>query len=259
MPWLAGGAVGGSPTSDALGSLYSAKIPVVSDLAGVLRGVLTELSWATIAALTLVPLTAFVLWRTSFGLRLRSSGEAPAAAESLGVKVIRLRYVAMAISGGLAGFGGAFLAIVASSAYREGQTANRGYIGLAIMIFGNWKPGGLLGGASLFGFTDALQLLGAGAIPSLFLFVAIVLVIIAGAPIAPESDDRRLVARFMSGRRVPGVVPDRRFADLGPGDHHAVRGDVVGVGRGLPTSETAGARRTALPFRGQPLTASTNC
>ncbi|MEO5834804.1 MAG: ABC transporter permease [Nakamurella sp.] len=179
-PYLAGGAVGGQPTSDLLGSLYDEKIPVISDAAGVVRGVLTDLSWATIAALLLVPLTAFILWRTAFGLRLRSSGEAPAAAESLGVRVIRLRYLAMTISGGLAGFGGAFLAIVASSAYREGQTANRGYIGLAIMIFGNWRPAGLLGGASLFGFTDALQLLGKSAIPALFLFVAIVLVLIAG-------------------------------------------------------------------------------
>jgi ABC-type uncharacterized transport system permease subunit len=86
--------------------------------------------------------------------------------------------VAMAISGGLAGFGGAFLSIVASSAYREGQTANRGYIGLAIMIFGNWRPTGLLGGASLFGFTDALQLLGSSAIPALFLFVAFLLAMV---------------------------------------------------------------------------------
>ena len=178
-PYLAGGAVGGAPTSDLLGSLYNEKIPVVSDAAGVLRGVLTDLSWATIVALLLVPLTAFILWRTAFGLRLRSSGEAPAAAESLGVKVIRLRYLAMAISGGLAGFGGAFLSIVASSAYREGQTANRGYIGLAIMIFGNWRPTGLLGGASLFGFTDALQLLGSSAIPSLFLFVAFLLAVVS--------------------------------------------------------------------------------
>ncbi len=177
-PYLAGGAVGGQPTADLLGDLYNEKIPVISDLAGVLRGLLTDLSWATIVALLLVPLTAFILWRTAFGLRLRSSGEAPAAAESLGVKVIRLRYLAMAVSGGLAGFAGAFLSIVASSAYREGQTANRGYIGLAIMIFGNWRPTGLLGGASLFGFTDALQLLGSSAIPALFLFVAFLLAMV---------------------------------------------------------------------------------
>ena len=179
MPWLAGGAVNGQPTADLLGDLYNQHIPVISDLAGVLRGLLTELSWATILALALVPLTAFVLWKTAFGLRTRSSGEAPAAAESLGVKVIRLRYIALAVSGALAGFGGAFLAIVSSGAYQEGQTANRGFIGLAIMIFGNWQPYGLLGGATLFGFTDALQLLGPGAVPSLFLFVAILLVGVA--------------------------------------------------------------------------------
>ncbi len=215
MPWLAGGSIGGTPTADLLGSLYNRRIPILSDLAGVLRGVLTELSWASVLAISLVPITAFVLWRTAFGLRLRSSGEAPSAAQSLGVRVIRLRYTAMAISGGLAGFGGAFLSIVASSAYREGQTANRGYIGLAIMIFGNWRPAGLLGGASLFGFTDALQLLGAGAIPALFLFVAVLLVLIGGWQLYR----RRLIAA--GGALVGGVgmlvlyaTVDRLTSDL---------------------------------------------
>ncbi len=180
MPFLAGGDLFGWRSPDVLGWLNRERWPIVADFAGILRGLLTEVSWATLLALALVPATAFVLWRTTFGLRLRSSGEAPAAAESLGVKVIRLRYVALAISGGLAGFGGAFLAIVASSTYREGQTGGRGYIGLATMIFGNWRPTGLLGGATLFGFTDALQLLGQEAIPALFLFVAIVLVLLAG-------------------------------------------------------------------------------
>ncbi len=202
-PYLAGGAIGGRPTADLLGSIHATRIPVISDGAGVLRGVLTDLSWATVVALLLVPLTAFVLWRTAFGLRLRSSGEAPAAAESLGVKVIRLRYLAMSVSGGLAGFGGAFLAIVASSAYREGQTANRGYIGLAIMIFGNWRPTGLLGGASLFGFTDALQLLGRNAIPALFLFVAIVLVLLAGLQLRRG---RRAAAAVAAGCGVAFLV-----------------------------------------------------
>ena len=87
-----------------------------------------------------------VLWRTSFGLRLRSCGESPAAAESLGVNVLRYKFVAVLISGGLAGLGGGFLAMVASSNYRDGQTGGRGYIGLAAMIFGNWRPGGLLAG-----------------------------------------------------------------------------------------------------------------
>ena len=91
-------------------------------------------------------LTYLVLWRTPFGLRLRSCGEDPYTAESLGVNVYAYKYVAVMVSGALAGFGGAFLAIVAASIYREGQTAGRGYIGLAAMIFGNWRPGGLLRG-----------------------------------------------------------------------------------------------------------------
>ena len=179
LPILAGGDLFGWKSPDLLGWLDTKNWAVVSDFAGILRGLMVGVSWATIVAVLLVPLTAFLLWRTQFGLRLRSSGEAPAAAESLGVKVIRLRYQALAISGGLAGFGGAFLAVVASGAYRENQTGGRGYIGLATMIFGNWRPAGLLGGASLFGFTDALQLLGSKSIPALFLFVAVVLVLVA--------------------------------------------------------------------------------
>ena len=84
-----------------------------------------------------------MLWRTAFGLRLRSCGESPVAAESLGVNVYTYKYIAVIVSGALAGLGGAFLAIVAANIYREGQTGGRGYIGLAAMIFGNWRPGGL--------------------------------------------------------------------------------------------------------------------
>lgn len=180
MPILSGGEPFGWQSPDFLGWLQKKDWFLLSDVAGILRGLTYEVSLATILALLLVPLSVFILWRTKFGLRLRSSGEAPAAAESLGVKVIRLRYQAMAISGGLAGLGGAFLAVVSSSAYQEGQTANRGYIGLAIMIFGNWRPVGLLGGAGLFGYTDSLQLIYSEGIPALFLLVAIGLFFLAG-------------------------------------------------------------------------------
>jgi general nucleoside transport system permease protein len=131
---------------------------LVSDLAGLLGGLVTDVSWVTVLALLLVPGTLFVLWRTSFGLRLRACGENPHSAESLGVNVYRYKYAAVVISGGFAGLGGAFLSMVASNYYREGQTGGRGFIGLAAMIFGNWRPGGLLSGAALFGYTDALQL-----------------------------------------------------------------------------------------------------
>ncbi|GAA3444201.1 ABC transporter permease [Planomonospora venezuelensis] len=153
---------------------------LLSDLAGILRGLLTNVSLFTILAIALVPLTFYVLWRTAFGLRLRSCGERPVAAESLGVNVYTYKYAAVVISGALAGLGGAFLSLVAASAYREGQTAGRGFIGLAAMIFGNWRPGGLAGGAMLFGYTDALQLRRGGeSVHALLLLVAILIAAVA--------------------------------------------------------------------------------
>ncbi len=174
VPFLAGGEIFGWKSPDMLGWLEKHGWFLIGDLAGITRGLVHNVSWASIIALCLVPLTGWVLWRTRFGLRVRSSGEAPSAAESLGVKITPLRYYAMLISGGLAGFGGGFLAIVSSSYYRQGQTANRGFIGLATTIFGNWRPVGVLGGATLFGFAEALQLVGPSSLPKLFLFLAMV-------------------------------------------------------------------------------------
>jgi general nucleoside transport system permease protein len=126
----------------------------------------------------MIPGSYLLLWRTAFGLRLRSCGENPAAADSLGVPVYRLKYVAVLISGALAGLGGVFLVFVANI-YREGQTAGRGFIGLAALIFGNWRPGGLAAGAGLFGFADGLQLRSRTAVVALLLLVAVVLVAVA--------------------------------------------------------------------------------
>ncbi|MDX6363559.1 ABC transporter permease [Streptomyces sp. NPDC058274] len=150
---------------------------LVSDLAGLIGGLITNLSPLTVVAVALVPATWWVLWRTAFGLRLRSCGENPVAAESLGVNVYKYKYLAVIISGGFAGLGGAFLSIVASNVYLDGQTAGRGYIGLAAMIFGNWMPGGLALGAGLFGYTDSLNLRGGGTnVHALILLLAILLV-----------------------------------------------------------------------------------
>jgi simple sugar transport system permease protein len=110
---------------------------------------------------------------------LRSAGEAPIAAESLGVNVYAMKYAGVVISGGLAGLGGGFLAIVAASNYQENQVAGRGYVGLAALIFGNYRPGGLLAGAGLFGFADALQLRDSTAIHALLILIAIILVFVA--------------------------------------------------------------------------------
>jgi general nucleoside transport system permease protein len=167
IPWI----------SDPLGELEQQHIFFVSDLAGILRGLTTNLSVLTIIAVLLFIATGWVLWRTSFGLRLRSTGESPVAAETLGVNVIRYKFLAVLVSGGLAGLGGGFLALVAANIYRDGQTGGRGYIGLAAMIFGNWRPGGLASGALLFGYTDAVQLRGGGAtVHAILLLVAVLLV-----------------------------------------------------------------------------------
>jgi general nucleoside transport system permease protein len=153
---------------------------LVSDVAGLVRGLLTNLSPVTLLGLLLIPVSFYLLWRTAFGLRLRSCGENPVAAESLGVKVYRMKYTAVVISGALAGLGGTFLAMVASSNYQEGQVNGRGYIGLAAMIFGNWRPGGVAAGAGLFGYTDALQLRGGtGAVHAMLLLIGIGLLALA--------------------------------------------------------------------------------
>jgi ABC-type uncharacterized transport system permease subunit len=159
-----------------LGNLEQRHWFLVSDLAGLLRGLFTDVSLLTILAVLLVPAAFWLLWRTNFGLRLRSVGESPQAAESLGVPVYTMKYVGVVISGGLAGLGGAFLVTVYDGKFLENQTGGRGFIGLAAMIFGNWRPGGLAAGSVLFGYTDSLRLReGSVAVHALLLFTALVL------------------------------------------------------------------------------------
>jgi simple sugar transport system permease protein len=181
--------------SDALGDLEQQRWFFVSDLAAVLRALCTDLSVLTLIAIALFAGTYWVLWRTAFGLRLRSVGESPVAAETLGVNVIRYKFVAVLVSGGLAGLGGGFLALVAANLYRDGQTGGRGYIGLAAMIFGNWRPGGLLAGSALFGYTDAIQLRGGGETIHAFLLLFALLLIAVG-----------VWQIVRAGRTVQGVV-----------------------------------------------------
>ena len=140
-----------------LAPVEHAGIPALSDVAAVILGLLTDVSVLTVGVVALVPLTWWILWRTSLGLRIRAVGERPEAADSLGIRPWRYRYFALGVSGGLAGLGGVYLVTVASSLYREGQTAGRGFIGLATVIFGNWNPWSVTVGSLVFGFTDALR------------------------------------------------------------------------------------------------------
>jgi simple sugar transport system permease protein len=149
---------------------------LISDTAGLLNGLTSRHNWLTILSILIIPIATYVLWRTPFGLRLRSSGEKPSAADSLGVDVYRMRYAALAISGGLAGLGGSYLAINGAGRYSEGQVSGRGFIGLAMLIFGNWRPVGIAIGSSLYGYVEGVRLCCSGdAIVALVLLVSLAL------------------------------------------------------------------------------------
>lgn len=175
MPYLSGG----GETPSLFGYLQDLDIPFISDLSGLLLGATSNLSYISIFALVLIPIAAWVLWSTPFGLQMRSVGELPTGSESLGVNVYLMKYIGVMISGGFAGLAGAYLVLESSGIYREGQTAGRGFIGLASMIFGNYKPLGIFMGSGLFGFADALQLRSDDAVHGLLVLISLILLIIS--------------------------------------------------------------------------------
>ena len=153
VPFLAGGDLFGRQTPDILGWLDHTDWFLISDVAGLLKGLMSNLSLMTLIAFAIVPLTAWLVWRTRFGLRLRICGEHPVGGETQGINIYRYKYIGVVISGALAGMAGAFIASPElSGIYLEGQTNGRGFIGLAALIFGNWRPVGVMAGAMLFGY-----------------------------------------------------------------------------------------------------------
>jgi general nucleoside transport system permease protein len=120
--------------------------------------ILTEVSVMSLLALVLILFTRYVLYRTPFGLRLRAVGENPEAADAAGVGVNRIRYVGVVLSGALAGIGGAYLSIGQSSLFTRNMAAGRGFIALAALIFGKWRPVQTMLACLLFGFADALTI-----------------------------------------------------------------------------------------------------
>lgn len=191
MPFLAGGNLGGWKSPDLLGWIEDRSWFWLSDMAGMLRGLMFQLRWFTVLGLLLAVLVSWVLWRTTLGLRLRSSGENPNAGESLGVDIYRQRYIAVIISGAFAGLAGAYIVLELTGIYRGGQTQGRGFIALAAVIFGNWRASGVLFGALLFSYPLGLSFsdFDGSATRSLLLVVAIALAAVT-------------VWAFRNGRRV---------------------------------------------------------
>lgn len=116
-------------------------------------------------AFIMVPVAWYVLYRTPFGLRLRAAGEKPEAADTAGVSVIRIRYAGVLLSGALAAIGGVYLSIGQSSLFTRNMTAGRGFIALAALIFGKWRPVQTMLACLLFGFAEAVSIQMQGVVP----------------------------------------------------------------------------------------------
>jgi simple sugar transport system permease protein len=129
-----------------------AEVPVLWPLYGELISGHNVLVYAAVAA---VPLVWWVLFRTTFGLRLRAVGEKPEAVDSAGLRVAWLRYRAVLIAGALCGVAGAYLSIAHGGGFVREMSAGKGYIALAAMIFGKWRPGPVLFACLIFGFLEA--------------------------------------------------------------------------------------------------------
>ena len=132
------------------------KIPILGDIP-VIGPMLFNQNLFVYGALIFVGMSTYYLFHTRSGLRARSVGEHPRAADTLGINVYRVRYIHVTLGGMVAGFGGAWFTLGSVGRFDENMTGGRGFIGLAAMIFGRWHPVGALAAALVFGFADSLQ------------------------------------------------------------------------------------------------------
>jgi simple sugar transport system permease protein len=133
------------------------KIPILGDIP-VLGEILFQQSLPVYGAFLVVPLAWWFLDRTTWGLKIKAVGHTPAAADSLGVSVVRVRYASVCLGAVLAGLAGASLSLAMVNLFQENLTAGMGFIAVALVYFGGWRPVTIMGGALLFSFMNALQL-----------------------------------------------------------------------------------------------------
>jgi simple sugar transport system permease protein len=138
------------------GTFPTVPIPLLSKIP-VIGGIFFETNFFTYAMFFFIIVVHVALYYTRWGLRTRAVGEHPKAADTLGINVFRTRYVAVILSGMMAGLAGAYFTLGSVGRFDEVMTAGRGFISMAAVIFGNWNPFGAFGASLIFGFADALQ------------------------------------------------------------------------------------------------------
>jgi simple sugar transport system permease protein len=185
---------GSRGASESVTGLSPISIPLIKDVPVIGKIIGTHTPLVYIMMITVV-LSYIVLFKTPIGLRIRAVGEHPAAADTAGIDVYKVKYICVTVSGMLAGLGGAFLSLGHLNLFAWGMTGGRGFIAIAVMIFGRWTPFGALGAGFLFGFADALQmrLQGLGILPPQFLLMMpyiVTIIAVAGVigRVRPPSD-----------------------------------------------------------------------
>lgn len=183
--YLAASVLASNPELNRAGTFSNWKIPLLGDIPFV-GEFLFDNNIYVYAMYLLLPFVTWMLFRSRWGLRIRAVGEHPRAADTVGINVLRTRYRSVILGGMAAGLAGSFLPLGSVGSFQEDMTAGRGFIALAVMIFGRWNPVGALGAALLFGFAESLNsklaILGT-PIPSEFLLMApyvVTLFVVAG-------------------------------------------------------------------------------
>ena len=183
-------------------------VPILSDIPIIGPMFFNQLYLTSVFAVVVAFVAWFVIYKTPFGLRLRAVGEHPMAADTMGIKVNRMRYVAVMISGGLAGIGGAIYAQTITGDFGHATINGQGFMALAAMIFGKWHPLGAMGAALFFGFAQSLSIVGPSLpyierIPNVFLLILpYVLTILALAGFIGRANAPKAIGKpYIKGNR----------------------------------------------------------
>lgn len=189
----------GKAQTDAIQETFNkVNIPYLSDIPFIGKIFFSNTYYTSFVAIFVAILVWFVIFKTSFGLRLRSVGEHPMAADTNGINVVRMRYIAVMLSGALGGIGGGVYAQSISGDFSHLTISGQGFMAIAAMIFGKWHPMGAMGAAMFFGFAQSLSIIGKtlpflSNVPNMYLLIApyvltiLALVLFVGRSDAPKA------------------------------------------------------------------------